>query len=116
VVVLLDAVLSLEGRDLLGTGQAVVYVEDEHATLGCFACPMRSRMRSRSASAKTAAVVRNSFGQAVAGDVAAQFEEVELHAPQHRYGASRMSFSSSSVITSATKVTATAASSRLEHP
>jgi hypothetical protein len=34
VVVLLDAVVSLEGRDLLGTGQAVVYVEDEHATLG----------------------------------------------------------------------------------
>jgi hypothetical protein len=35
MVVLLDAVLSLEGRDLLGMGQAVVYVEDEHATLGC---------------------------------------------------------------------------------
>ena len=35
MVVLLDAVLSLEGRSLLGMGQAVVYVEDEHATLGC---------------------------------------------------------------------------------
>jgi hypothetical protein len=35
MVVLLDAVLSLEGRDLLGMGQAVVYVEDEHATLVC---------------------------------------------------------------------------------
>jgi len=42
---------------------------------------MRSRMRSRSAAAKAAAIIKNSFA-AIAGYVAAQVEQVELDAPR----------------------------------
>jgi hypothetical protein len=43
---------------------------------------MRSRMRSRSASANAAAMVQEQFRQAVACDVAAEVEQVELDAPR----------------------------------
>ena len=49
-----------------------------------FTSPMRSRMRSRSASANAAAIVKNSLLIPIAGNVAAQVEQMQPHAPRLR--------------------------------